>query len=573
MIVFPRFGRSAGNLGNQMLQLMSMVGLSKMYSTGFTVPDWKYCEYFHTPPLQYYIKPSTNRSIEEKYFHYDPMQFGDLSEGNVEIFGWLQSKKYWQLYQDDVRKAVKFRPKFDDLVYNKMPPEIWRKPIIAISIRRGDYVGNPNYDLLPARYYVQALLKYFPDFKENYHVLLFSDDFAYCHIHFDCIQPYFAEGLSDIEQLCLMSMCCNFILANSTFSIVGAMLSELHTDCQNRKIIRPAHTFAGELAKKCSDRDLYPDNWICYDHKPERIDLTDVTFTIPVCRDSMSREVNVKMCIDTLQRDFDTKIIMGEQGPMPEFKHYQSRVNYQYYPELNDFHRTRMLNDMAMSADNPIVVNYDADVMIPPLQLVMAARMIRGGNADVVYPYDGRFARVDRKRWVEKYQTYLDAGIFAGEQFKGLEDDAITSLGGAVMCNREAFIRAGMENEHMINYGPEDVERMIRFKAMGLRIARIYGILFHMDHTISINSSNRVLNYKQNVAELEKIENMSRTQLENYVNSWPWVNGKHKDPDMYIALMSDGVMDYYSFPCHSREEIETFHGTGITKLFKLVEIK
>lgn len=553
MIIFPKFGKEGGgNLGNQMMQLMSMVGLAHHYKTAFMVPAWRYSEYFQNPPPQMEVMGNgpIGRLIEEKHYHYDIEQWDDLSNDKetVSIFGWLQSKKYWEDYRDEVCRATLFTNYFFQTTYNKMAWGVFEKPIIAISIRRGDYVGNPNYDLLPARYYVMALLEHFPDFKEKYNILLFSDDFAYCHIHFDCIQPYFAEGLSDIEQLCLMSMCDHFILANSTFSIVGAMLAELHNNMADRKVIRPAYIFSGDLLKNNDDKDLYPENWIRFDHKPQKINLRDVTFTIPVLRDSFNREDNVKMCIDTLQRDFDTNIILGEQGPRQEFSHYQGLVRYHYFEGMTYFHRTKMLNDMALMATTNIVSNWDADIVIPPLQVYMAVHQLKNREADIVYPYDGRFARVPRNRWYRDYMTYMDCGIYGSEQFAGTLPSDARSVGGALLFNMDKFLAAGMENEKFISYGPEDCERWDRFHMLGLRVRREDGLLFHMDHTLSLNSSNRHEHYEANYAELTRIRNMSKEQLQAYVNTWPWA--KRYAPLYYESIFEEAVK--------SRDEIFSF---------------
>jgi 2-polyprenyl-3-methyl-5-hydroxy-6-metoxy-1,4-benzoquinol methylase len=547
MIIFPKFGKpGGGNLGNQMMQLMSMVGLSKKHDVEFMVPNWKYAQYFESPPKQYTETALTipDEEVKERHYHYD-YEFWDAhipkaKDKYLGIFGWLQSKYYWIRHQDEVSKATQFTNEFFQSVYNKMPREIWEKEIIAISIRRGDYVGNKNYDLLPARYYIMALLEHFPDFKEHYNVLLFSDDFAYCHIHFDCIHPWYAEGLSDIEQLCLLSMCDNFILANSTFSIVGAMLAELHNpNVVGRKVIRPAYTFAGDLLMKCNDKDLYPENWIRFDHKPQKINLRDVTFTIPVLRDSFNREDNVKMCIETLQRDFDTNIILGEQGPRQEFKQYDGIVRYHYFEGMETFHRTKMLNDMALMASTNIVANWDADIVIPPLQVYMAVQQLKNREADIVYPYDGRFARVDRKKWFHQYMTYMDCGIYGPEQFPGTLPDDAKSVGGALLYTMEKFLQAGMENENMISYGPEDCERYDRFNLLGLRVSRIIGPLFHMDHTLTLHSSNRHEHYNANYDELNKIRNMSKEQLKAYVESWPWA--KRYAPLYYESIFEEAV--------------------------------
>jgi hypothetical protein len=95
---------------------------------------------------------------------------------------------------------------------------------------------------------------------------------------------HFADELGckkDIEQLALMSLCDHFIISNSTFSWWGAYLGEK----EHSKIIHPAYHFAGKLLQTSNAKDYYPERWINFDHVGKRIDLSDVTFTVPVSYD------------------------------------------------------------------------------------------------------------------------------------------------------------------------------------------------------------------------------------------------------------------------------------------------
>jgi hypothetical protein len=144
---------------------------------------------------------------------------------------------------------------------------VFTKPTIAISVRRGDYVGNKHYHLLPIRYYLGALLKHFPDFRDNYNLLIFSDDIEYCKIHFGCLKnAYYAQG-DAIEQHTLGRLCDNYILANSTFSYWLAKLNPNPA----KKVIVPKYLFAGKLLEKESDvnfwtNEVQTEGWIEFDH-------------------------------------------------------------------------------------------------------------------------------------------------------------------------------------------------------------------------------------------------------------------------------------------------------------------
>lgn len=491
MITFKNLGKM-GNLGNQLFQIATVQGLAKKHNCEAVFPKWQYSPYFVNPPREEDI--DTHFTVVEKVFHYTPWDDceGLFQSMNVDIKGWLQSPKYFESVDWE------FQPWLLDTVRRQYDLS---KPTIAISVRRGDYVDNPHYELLPARYYVHSLITHFPDY-ENYNIICFSDDQQYCKIHFPTAQ--ICTG-SPIEQLALMSLCDHFIVANSTFSWWGAFLGQK----PHSKVIRPNYLFAGELMLHSSDRDFWPEDWIVFDHKKQKIDLSDVTFTIPYFRDHYDREQNLELTLRLLREDFNTNITIVENRSTtcPEAVHY----------DLEHFHRTRILNDMARMAQTPFIANWDTDVNIPPLQLYEAVKALREG-ADMIYPYDGRFARVPR-RYYSKVFDKRDIGMCNG-RFSGTHDSEKISVGGAVLFNRESFFRGGGENENFISYGKEDQERYHRFTTLGFDVRRIEGTLFHIDHWIGFNSSRKNPFYETGSLEWEKVKDMTREELEEYVSSW-----------------------------------------------------
>ena len=502
MISYSNLGQKGhGNLGNQLFQIASCIGIAKHFNTEVGFPDWEYEKYFENP------LPKDNRLFKEKFafrnkkeqhFHFDFNQFSN----DCDITGWLQSEKYFE----DCKEEIKKQFKFNELgMLNRFAPV----NSIAISIRRGDYVNNPNYALLPISYYIGALVKEFPDYH-NYNIIIFSDDMEYCKLHFDCLpNVYYAEG-SAIEQLCLASLCDHFILANSTFSWWCGWLGEK----EHSKVIKPNYHFGYEFGKLNNAKDFYPERWIAYDHKQERVDLSDVTFIIPVAYDHNDRKENLQLAIKNLKAQFDCVVIVGEQGG----KHFYGVGFGDIYLEFDykKFHRTKMLNVMSDLAGTPIVINYDADVIIPPMQIIEAVQRIRNG-VDFVYPYDGRFARVPRLHY-DTVNSFNDVGMLVGHKFKGtLEGDA-SSVGGCIAYNKDSFFEAGGENENFISYNPEDLERVERFKKLGYKVERIDGILYHIDHYISSDSSQQNPDY--NMAEFRKVQKMDKAQLLTYVQTW-----------------------------------------------------
>lgn len=484
MLTFSRFGKY-GRLGNQLFQYASLLGIANRHSTEVILPEWDIADYFaHKPNIG---KVTPTASFNEPNFHYTPIALNPLE--TTDMLGWFQSEKYWEHCKDEVKDALKFKP------VNLLNIPIGKS--IAISIRRGDYVGNPNYELLGADYYYLALIEHFPDWR-NYNILIFSDDIPYCKIHFQCMHNvHFVEGFSPIEQLIIGSMCDHFIIANSTFSWWMAYLGEK----EHSKIIRPAYLFDGELLRTSDSKDFYPERWTKFDHKGKQLDFTDVTFLIPVTIDSKDREENAYIIFDNLLKYFDTTILHGDPT------------------DNGKFHRTKWLNDNTAKSNTPIVINYDCDILVPPFQLYLAIEELRSGNADMIYPYDGRFARVPRT-WVDTINRFGDVGLFGDNEFVGCRKGDTASVGGVVCYNKDKFIESGGENEKMISYAPEDVERFYRWNKLGYKVARMKGCCYHIDHVITTNSSTSHPDYKANEAELNYVKSLNFLQLRNYVDSW-----------------------------------------------------
>jgi hypothetical protein len=516
MITYSKLGHPRrGRLGNHLFQIASTIGIARAHGHEYTFPAWPYSQYF-ARPWQTGHRLEVWELPERSFRYYQEDELLGRRDDDFDVDGWRQSEKYWADSVQEIRDVFTFEPGFASQIRARWKHALTR-PAIAISVRRGDFVDNPNYAQLPPRYYLLGLLEGIPDWQ-SHNVILFSDDLEYCKVHFSGLPSvWFAKG-TDIEQLALMTMCRHFVISNSTFSWWGAWLGEQPGSI----VIRPPKNFAGPLAAANSEADYWPTRWRVMDYNTRKIPLQDVTFTIPVFIDHLHRSQNLELCVRNLIENFDTHVIVSEQGKQHKAAGMKKVARYYHWPQLEFFHRTKMLNDMAKLATTAIVVNWDCDVFVPAVQIWLAADAIRKG-ADMVYPYDGRFARVPRT-WYPKLHQTNDIGIFGMTQFTGKHGAKIptTSVGGAIMFNREAFLTGGGENEYMISFGPEDWERNYRFKALGYDVQRVKGPLFHLDHWCGPNSSTRNPHFKINHKELDEMRAMTQDDLEAYVMTWPW---------------------------------------------------
>jgi hypothetical protein len=515
IISFSQLGKY-GRLGNQLFQVASTMGLAEKHGAQAAFPAWAYEQYFETPIPHGPMQPN---QVQERFFHHHEWDI----RGDCDLLGYMQSEKYFG--------SIRLKLKAQFVAEQKARHgEIFQRETILIQVRRGDYVGNPGYYQLSSTFYLDALVAHFPNWRD-YNLLITSDDIEYCRTMFEGLpNAYFPTGVSDIENLALASACDHFIISNSSFGWWCAWLGEKPAS----KIIHSGHMFAGKLATK-DVRDYRPARWIEYKKESYKIPLPDLTFTIPLLYDHEHRRENLDLVLYLLQSSIDANYVFCEQGG----RHFEYTAQWGTYLSLDSevFHRTKMLNEMALAAQTPFVANWDADVIIPPAQILAAVEALRAG-ADMVYPYDGRFGRMKRDVWWPQIQAARDIGIVRDAELKGRTPDH-NSVGGAVLWNRDSFIDAGLENEHFISFSPEDCERHDRAKILGYDIRRVRGTLFHMDHWVGINSTPSNPYFKQGTEEIEKIRKMDRRTLRAYIDTWPW---RHPYTTRYYHTISEGSM-------------------------------
>lgn len=261
MIGFNALGQ-LGRLGNQMFQYASLKGIATNRGYDICIPQSKNQNEWTDHQLNSIFKMSTLNSlsyqyidpnrpiINEKSFSFDGDLFNNCPDW-VTLQGFFQSESYFKhirdlllidfQFHDDILKTAK------DVISN------WNRPI-SLHIRRTDYITNPNHTVLSIEYYEKSLNM----FDKNRDVIIFSDDPEWCFN-----QPLFSDDRFIISRdndmsldLCLMTLCSDHIIANSSFSWWGAWLSN------GEKVIAPSGWFKGSNNEHLDTKDLIPENWM-----------------------------------------------------------------------------------------------------------------------------------------------------------------------------------------------------------------------------------------------------------------------------------------------------------------------
>lgn len=171
------------------------------------------------------------------------------------------------------------------------------------------------------------------------------------------------------------------------------------------------------------------------------------------------------------------------------------------------------LNQMTCRSTTPYLAIWDADVIGVPDQIKAGINLLRKEKADMVFPYEKYFYSIPqpiKELYIRKgYQP--DILVKSKEYMNPMVQ---WSVGGAFLVNRLSYMGAGMENERFYGWGPEDVERVVRWDTLGYQIRRIDGPLFHLPHPRKSWFSSKALEYN-NRKELIRICRMSSKDLKS----------------------------------------------------------
>jgi Glycosyl transferase family 11 len=251
-----------GGLGNQMFQYAYGRSLSYKYNTDFYLDISFYKNQFSETIREFELDKFSNtytyvnipvlnnyhiHRIQDSFSYQEHLV---SSYTHYYLDGYWQSEKYFKINSDIIRND--FSPS------NDMISKLNKKPLIdtntvSMHIRRTDYVKSNGYHpVQDIEYYKKAL-----DIIGEYdYIFVFSDDMQWCKDNLPFNNMVFMSDFSNLEDLYLMSMCKNNIIANSSFSWWGAWLN----NNPNKKVIAPNKWFGEKTG--IDESDIIPETWI-----------------------------------------------------------------------------------------------------------------------------------------------------------------------------------------------------------------------------------------------------------------------------------------------------------------------
>lgn len=257
-----------GRLGNQLWQIAWQVGQARTTGGSFSIPsDWPYRPFFSFPEGVY-----------------DPQDGPTVDGGSL----WYQELHHWEHCMDEMLSYLQPSQYALDKLQEYGKGLLVRSPKCSIHFRRGDYLNTPDGFPIPSMNYYRKCVSLVQDDEGIDNFLVFTDGYdwvklAICNdsvlgdlyslgflqiVHGETtpVDPLARiDEPKDILDLFLMAECDEHIIANSTFSWWGAMLSA------NRRAYYPSRWW-GQGMKRIKDargvpitssyREAFPADWI-----------------------------------------------------------------------------------------------------------------------------------------------------------------------------------------------------------------------------------------------------------------------------------------------------------------------
>ena len=200
--------------------------------------------------LKFKVLKPIHTIIEEEPYIYQNLIF---NRPVIYLNGYWQSYKYF-INQNLMKKIVTdyLNLSLDKNIYIPIKTE---ENNIAIHVRKGDYIGHPDYVQLTQNYYLNAI-----DFikakctNPKFYVFTDSINGLPKNFFFNNDFKVIKKNYTSVQSLALMSKCDHFITANSSFSWWGAFLGA------NKKkiILTPSDWFTFQK----NLNDFIPATWI-----------------------------------------------------------------------------------------------------------------------------------------------------------------------------------------------------------------------------------------------------------------------------------------------------------------------
>ena len=214
-------------------------------------------------PLKIYFTKLFKKLTKYNHYKFDPKVLSIKDNTYLEGY-WFQSEKYFSNVRTQLLEDFTLSQNLSTEAEKIAESIRQAQSSVSVHIRRGDYANDPvtlaYHGLAPIEYYKQAI-KLLQEKRDHPVFYIFSDDIEWVKQNFplpplsQIVSDKNSGNLAEYEELALMSLCKDHIIANSSFSWWGAWLGQ----DKNKMVIAPKQWIAD---KTVDTNDIYPKEWI-----------------------------------------------------------------------------------------------------------------------------------------------------------------------------------------------------------------------------------------------------------------------------------------------------------------------
>lgn len=259
-----------GGLGNQLFQIAAAYAHAKScgaqpifnFDASYTPHDGAPADRYKAGLFQHFQHQPDAYQLCPRIFTQPSFAYCELPQlANTQLHGFYQSEKFFAAYRQEITGL------FRAGLYAY--PERWaraqqalaglrgldRQPVVAVHVRRGDYLKFNDVFAPCSRDYYRAALAAVRARIGDCQACFVSNDLAWCRDTFAADAEFF-QGTDELDDFIFMVNADHHIIANSTFSWWGAYLN-LNA---KKVVVSPRRWFGPD--GPADAQDLIPASWL-----------------------------------------------------------------------------------------------------------------------------------------------------------------------------------------------------------------------------------------------------------------------------------------------------------------------